>query len=544
MATRPGTQLSKLSWWRRGLTVMALKMAQAATQQTLSLTDSTGWGRLRLGERSVTGKVVDDEGALRSTVVWACVKILAESVGMLPRHVFEEKPNGNVVRVKDHPLEVILSRQPNQDMDGQEFLEAGQVNLGLRGNGYHFKDTSASGEVTSLYPIPARDVIPQRNKETREISYKVNVDGKWETYPRERIWHVKGFGGDGLVGLSPIGAAREAMGLALASEEFQARFFGQGARPSAVAKIPTWLDPEQRKIARENLNQLLGGLDNAHRVHLLEGGMDLDPWGLPLDDLQFVELRRFQLSEICRLYRVPPHMVADMERATFSNIEHMSLEFVMFTLMPWLVRWEKSAERWLLKPSERGKLIVRFNAEGLLRADSAGRAAFYTQALQNGWMSRNEVRAKENLNNVDGLDEYTVQSNMALVEQIATLVQQRSQAAASSQPKHATVVVNQPAPVSLTLPETVKQNITQDIPSLARLADGVSRLAKGVLDATEGNNDRMEGLVDAVGALAGHVRANNDEVRSLAAVVSKPRRAVYDENGQPIGTEVVDTLNP
>lgn len=407
-----------VSWWRKALLSLALKGSMRDTSEPLSLIDPRGWGRLM--PTSYTGKAVNDETAMQITVVWACVKILSESIGMLPLGVYRKEGNGNAVKDDDHPLAEILVHSPNADMTSQEYREAGQTNLGLQGNAYSIVERNGAGNVSSLMPVESRNVVPERNKETNRIQFKVNDRGRWETLPREKIWHIKGFGSNGMVGYSPIGAARQAMGLSLASEEFQARFFGSGARPSAVAKIPQWLKEDQRKIARENLHKLLGGLENAHRVHLLEGGMELEPWGLPLEDLQFVELRRFQLHEICRLYRVPPHMVADLERATFSNIEQMSLEFVQFTLLPWLTRWERGAERWLMKPQDREKFMVRFNFEGLLRADTVARAEYLTKMVANGMMSRNEGRAKENLNKVAavGMDDYTVQSNMINVDDL------------------------------------------------------------------------------------------------------------------------------
>lgn len=408
-----------VSWWRKALISMALKGSMRDSSQSLSLLDGSGWGRLM--PTSYTGKAVTDETAMQVSVVWACVKILSESVGMLPLGVYRKERNGNAVKVDEHPLAAVLVHSPNADMTSQEYREAGQSNLGLRGNAYSFKETNAAGNVSSLYPIEAHNVVPERNPGTGKVQFKVLDRGQWDTYPREKIWHIKGFGNTGLVGYSPIGAARQAMGLALATEEFQARFFANGARPSAVVTIPAWLkDENQRKQAKQNLQGLLGGLENAHKVALLEGGMTLNEWGMPLDDLQFVELRRFQLHEICRLYRVPPHMVADLERATFSNIEQMSLEFVQFTLLPWLRRWEESAERWLLKPGERHDYMVRFNFEGLLRADTAARADYLARMVANGMMSRNEGRAKENMNRVEGggMDDYTVQSNMISVDDL------------------------------------------------------------------------------------------------------------------------------
>lgn len=414
MAGRPG-----LSRWRRQLVAWGLGTKAASVPQTISLSllDPKGWDLF--SPTSSSGKRVDDESAMRVSTVWACNKILSESVGMLPLGMYERDDKGNAIKVEDHPAAIVLTQSPNADMTDQEFREAGQVNLGLRGNAYSLKENDGRGKLYSLYPIVASRVEPLRS-EDGTVSYKVNDRGKWETYPQEKIWHVKGFGASGLVGLSVLSFARETMGLALASEEFQARFFLNGARPSAIASYPGWFQKEQRAQARENINQVLGGLENAHRVHVLEGGMKLEPWGMPLEDAQFLELRQFSVSDICRFYRVPPHMVADLSRATFSNIEQQSLEFVQYTLMPWLTRWERSAARWLLSPADRQRYFFRFNVEGLLRADSAARQSFLSAMVQNGIMSRNEARAKENLGRVEdpGMDDYTVQVNLTPVDDL------------------------------------------------------------------------------------------------------------------------------
>jgi HK97 family phage portal protein len=239
--------------------------------------------------------------------------------------------------------------------------------------------------------------------------------------PREKVWHVKGFG-NGIEGLSPLGAARESAGFALAMQEFGSRFFSQGGMPAGIVSIPGQLNKTQREEARENLQRVLAGLGNAHKFALFEQGMKPEAWGnTPLKDMEFMMLMQFSVPEICRFFRVPPHMVADLSRATFSNIEHLSQEFVMFTLMPYFTRIEASVSRWLMRPRERGKLFLRFNFEGLLRADSKGRAEFYASALQNGWMNRNEVRGKEKFNRVEGLDGYTVQTNMAPVDKLEGL---------------------------------------------------------------------------------------------------------------------------
>jgi HK97 family phage portal protein len=378
------------------------------------------------GAPSYAGKAVTDSSAMTVTVVWACVRILAESVGQLPWAIYERKDNGNAEKVRDHPLSDLLNYSPNGDMTTVEFREAKQVNLGLHGNTYSLIDTNAAGGISSLYPLPSPRVRPRRDSSTDwRIVYDVYDRGKRETYPHEKVWHLKGFSADGLIGFSPLSCMRQVVGTALATEEFQGRFFSNGALPSAVAKIAKWLKtPDERRMAEANLQRIMSGLNNMHKLHLLEGGMELEPWSMSaLQDLQFVELRRFTLQEICRIYGVPPHRVADLDRATFSNIEQLSLEFVMFTLLPWLRRWEESANRWLLKPADRRRYFLRFNFEGLLRADTAARGQFLALMVDKGIYHRNEARLKngDNAVEVDGMDDYTVMSNMISVDELQAI---------------------------------------------------------------------------------------------------------------------------
>lgn len=394
--------------------------------RALTLSDPKGWKEF-LGEGSYTGKTVNEMTAMQTSAVWSCVRILSESTGCLPWAVYEKDKSGNAKKV-DHPLASVLIDTPNADMTDVEFKESLVVNLALQGNGYAFRNVNGAGNVSSLYPIPAASVSPERNKDTGEIEYRVWDRGRWETYPRDKIWHVRGFGSTGLVGFSPVGYMRQAIGLALGTEEFGARFFGQGATQSAVVTVPTWLKKEQRKEAREILSEKYEGLGNAHKFMLLEGGMTVNPISMPLEDAQFLQTRGFQVDEICRIFRVPPHMVAKLDRATFSNIEEMSIEFVIYTLAPYLVRLERSVNRWLLKPAERSRYFARFNLDGLLRGDAETRSKFYSAMVQNGIYSRNEVRALENRNRVEGqgMDDYTVQSNMISVDDLQAMIASKS----------------------------------------------------------------------------------------------------------------------
>jgi HK97 family phage portal protein len=392
--------------------------------------DSSSWGGLAIdawlklfgGGRTKSSITVDADSAMQMSAVWSCVRILAESVGMLPWAVYESDGKGNSRKI-DHDLSMLLTDSPNSDMTDVELKEAKVVNLALNGNGYSFRENRDDGSPSSLYPLTSAMVIPQRDS-AGTISYKVLDRGKWEVYPQEKIWHVKGFGANGLIGFSPIAMMREAIGLGLALEDFNARFFAQGARSSGIVTVPDWLDDKQRAAAKKILAEKYEGRENAHKLFLAEGGMTFTSNMMPLEDAQFMLSRGMQVEEICRTWRVPPHMVMKMDRATDNNIEHSGMEFGIYTLQPYLVRLERSARRWLLPVKDRAKYFVKFNMEGLLRADSAARGDFYSKMLQNGVYNRNEIRALENMNRVEGsgMDEYTVQSNMAPIDALMKLL--------------------------------------------------------------------------------------------------------------------------
>lgn len=375
-----------------------------------------------LGAASITGRTVNESTMMRISTAFACVRVIAETVGSVTLDVFEKQRSGNSKKV-DHDLGVVLIDSPNANMTGMEFREASTTNLAARGNAYAIIERNVTGNVSSLYPVPAANCQPRQNKDTGLLEYVVNDRGRSVPYPAEKIWHWKGFGFSGLEGLSPIGQAREAFGLALAGEEAQARMFANGLTSSAVVSIPEWLEPNQREQAKKILAEKYEGLKNFGKPFLLEGGMKLEQGIFAPRDAQFLELRQMQVTEICRLFRIPPHMVADLQRATNNNIEQLSLEFLMYSMLPYFRRIEESARK-LFKPADRTRFYIRFNRESLLRADSIARAQLYSILLQNGAVSRNEVRALENMPNVaaSGMDDYTVQSNMTLVNLLEQMV--------------------------------------------------------------------------------------------------------------------------
>jgi HK97 family phage portal protein len=230
---------------------------------------------------------------------------------------------------------------------------------------------------------------------------------------RDEVLHIPGLGFDGLVGYSPIAMAKNAIGMALATEEYGASFFANGANPGGTLEHPGVIKDIQR--VKDSWNMAYQGSQNAHRVAILEEGMHFKQIGIPPEQAQFLQTRKFQINEIARIFRVPPHMVGDLEKSSFSNIEQQSLEFVKYTLDPWVVRWEQALQQSLLLPSEKGAYFVRFNLDGLLRGDYASRMAGYSTARQNGWMSANDIRELENVNRIpeeEGGDLYLVNGNM------------------------------------------------------------------------------------------------------------------------------------
>lgn len=375
------------------------------------------------GTMTYTGKSVTEDSAMQISAVWGCVRVLAETIGSLPGSIYQRDNNGNATKVPGHNLTTVLGVSPNADMTGVEFIEAMITNLALRGNCYALKTNDGAGDVTALWPVRSEDVEPKRNRVTGDIIYSVCERGQWEDYPQSEVWHVRGFGTNGLIGYSPIAYARQNLGMALAAEEFQAKFFAHGASPQWLVSIPKWLDKDQREIARENLSKLWGGLENAYKAQLLEGGMTATQATMPLEDAQFLQLRGLSIQEIARLYRMPPHMIGDLSRSTNNNIEQQSLEFVMYTLQPYLRRIEMSVAKWLMKPADRLKYFYRYNVDGLLRADAATRAELHSKYVGNAIMSRNEVRAIENLNRSDapGMDDYTCQIALAPIDMLRPL---------------------------------------------------------------------------------------------------------------------------
>ena len=369
---------------------------------------------------SSAGKRVNERSAMQMTAVYSCVRILAEAVAGLPLHLYRYKEDGGKEKAIDHPLYLLLHDEPNPEMSSFVFRETLMTHLLLWGNAYAQIIRNGKGEVIALYPLmPDRMTVDRDRDGKLYYEYTVSTDdaptvkGTVVRLKPSDVLHIPGLGFDGLVGYSPIAMAKNAIGMAIACEEYGAKFFANGAAPGGVLEHPgTIKDPGR---VRESWQSTFGGSGNANKIAVLEEGMKYTPIGISPEQAQFLETRKFQINEIARIFRVPPHMVGDLEKSSFSNIEQQSLEFVKYTLEPWLVRWEQSIQRTLLSPEEKKQYFAKFNVEGLLRGDYASRMTGYATARQNGWMSANDIRELENMDRIpaeEGGDLYLINGNM------------------------------------------------------------------------------------------------------------------------------------
>lgn len=368
---------------------------------------------------STSGRKVNEHSAMQMTAVYACVRILSESIASLPVHLYQYESEGNKAKAVKHPLYRILHDEPNPEMTSFVFRETLMTHLLLWGNAYAQIIRNGKGEVIGLYPLMPNRMTVDRDK-SGQIIYQYQMQdsdahtGKtgYVTLRPSEVLHVPGLGFDGLVGYSPIAMAKNAIGLSIATEEYGARFFANGATPGGILEFPgTVKNPES---IRESWNKGFSG-NNAHKVAILEEGMKYTPISISPEQAQFLETRKFQIDEIARIFRVPPHMVGDLEKSSFSNIEQQSLEFVKYTLEPWIIRWEQSLNRALLTEKEKPDYFVKFNVDGLLRGDYQSRMNGYAIGIQNGFMSPNDVRALECLDLIpdeQGGNKYMCNGNM------------------------------------------------------------------------------------------------------------------------------------
>ena len=407
---------------------------------TNSIAGST-W-RFNLGG-TLAGKNVTERTAMQMTAVYACVRILAESIAGLPLHVYRYKGQGKEKAI-DHPLYTLLHDEPNPEMTSFVFRETLMCHLLLWGNAYAQVIRDGRGRVTALYPLlPSRMTVDRDERGQLFYRYQRGSDEKSASGKKAKtetvillpsdVLHIPGLGFDGLVGYSPIAMSKNAIGLAIAAEEYGSKFFANGAAPAGVLETPTLIKDISK--LRDSWNEAYGGSGNAGKVAILEQGVTFKPISMSPQDSQLLETRKYQLDEIARIFRIPPHMIGDLDKATFSNIENQSLDFVKYTLDPWVSRWEQSLSRALLLPTEKGKMFIRFNVDGLLRGDYKSRMEGYAIGRQNGWMSANDIRELENQDLIPaeaGGDLLLVNGNMLPLSMAGAYVKQSTSTAEQS----------------------------------------------------------------------------------------------------------------
>ncbi|EDU1088604.1 phage portal protein [Salmonella enterica] len=382
----------------------------------VSLTTGTFWEEW-FGTSS-SGKVVTADKAIQLSAVWACVRLLSESISTLPLKIYVRQPDGSRKAATDHPAYSILCRRPNSEMTPSRFMLMVVASICLRGNAFIEKKFIAN-RLVSLVPLLPQNMVVKRLT-TGALEYKYTENGNERVIPVKNIMHIRGFGLDGVCGMMPMKTGRDVIGSAMAIEESAAKIFEHGLQSSGFLSAESALNDEQRERLRSYMAAFTGS-KNAGKIMVLEGGLKYQGVTMNPEDAQMLESRSFSIEEICRWFRVPPYMVGHTTKQSSwaSSLEGMNLLFLTHTLRPLLVNIEQEIGRCLLDSDD--EVFAEFSVEGLLRADSAGRAAYYTSALQNGWMSRNDVRRLENMPPIEGGDIYTVQLNLTQLKNLESV---------------------------------------------------------------------------------------------------------------------------
>lgn len=364
-----------------------------------------------IGATTTAGTQVDEKSALKFAPVYAAVKRISESIASLPLNLYRISGR-NKEKAIDHPLYRILHLRPNPEQTRIQMWEALSAHLLLWGNCYAQIERNLGGDIIALWPLDPSRMTPKRENGVMVYKYRLTEKGELITLPSWEILHIAGLSFNGTIGYSVIGLMRETIGLGMAQEEFASRFYSNGANPSGILESDGTLGEEALADLRKWFNDTYGGLSKSQQVMILQQGLKFHVLTVPQKDAQFLETKKFTVRDVARWFLIPPHMIGDLDRATWGNIESQGIDYVVYTLRPWLVRFEQGME---VKFDLGNEYEIRHVVEGLLRGDSTARAAFYKSGITDGWMNRNEVRELEDLNPKDGLDEFLTPMNTAPV---------------------------------------------------------------------------------------------------------------------------------
>ena len=373
---------------------------------------------------TTSNQVVSKESSLRLSTVWSCVKVISETIASLPISLYEKDSNNKRYILFDNPLHTLVGEQPSSLYNSFSFFERVLVDLCLDGNFYAYIERNNGGLPTQIIPIQCDDVKVYVSPDGREVYYEIDQN---ETIPypvsgkvsSDNMIHIKGLSTDGVMGKSPIQSAAESLGISLAIEKFAGSFFKNGASVGGILKHPGTLKPETAKRLRASWNETYSGSINAGKTAILEEGMEFFPRQIPNNQAQFLETRQYQISDICRIFRVPNHLVNDLSNATYSNIEAQQIDFVVHTITPWIKRIEMALNQKLIPFRQKGTQYFKFNLTALLRGDSKSRADYYRTLVNIGVLSPDEVRAFEDMNSMGGPSEDVyMQSNMMPLDKL------------------------------------------------------------------------------------------------------------------------------
>lgn len=426
-----------------------------------------------------SGVDVDEAAALNISAVWQAVNVYSNSISTLPLGVFKEEGDGNRVLAKDHPVYELLFDAPNPEMTPVVFFGALQSHLQTWGNAYAFIERETEdpdSKPVALWPVLPNQMQPDRDHVTGDLFYRFQAmfpgeESRDDIQPWE-VLHVPGLGFDGIRGYSVVQLAREGLGLSLATERFGAAFFGRGCNTTGVIHHPGELEESARKNLRESWEMLYRGPGNAHRIAVLEEGMTYQKMSIPPDDAQFLETRKFQIVEIARWFNLPPYMLRDLDGATFSNIEHQGIEFLVYSLSPWLVKWQQELKRKLFSPPERKVFYVEHDVTSLLKTDTNARYNSYQVGLSGGWLTLNDVLRKENMNLLPSKlgNARVIPENMRVFDENGNEIQREQRAQDESQHVAPILAVLTAVSAGQILPESGKALIGTAFPTFSQQA--------------------------------------------------------------------------